>query len=151
MEEHLNWPEEDIIDIAVEDWNPQEHTDDIHNANNTPETDSDLIQVNQAAVDTIENHLVHDPLEECFDTMEEEFGDIFEDAMEEEVDHCDIVFQDAQEAHDTTRDESPEAAECKENHDDDGLHCFDAEDLCLESPGKAFHLNVDAFRKAGKE
>ena len=25
MEEHLNWPEEDIIDIAVEDWNPQEH------------------------------------------------------------------------------------------------------------------------------
>ena len=46
MEEHLNWPEEDIIDIAVEDWNPQKHTDDIHSANDTPETNSDLIQVN---------------------------------------------------------------------------------------------------------
>ena len=114
MEECLNWPEEDIIDIAVEDWNPQEHTDDIHSANDTPETNSDLLQVNQVAVDTIENCPIHDPLEEHFDTMEEEFGDIFEEAMEEEVDHCDIVFEDAQEELDATVNGPQEAQECTE-------------------------------------
>ena len=34
------------------------------------------------------------------------------------------------------------------DQDETSLHYFDAEDLCLESPGKAFHLNVDVFRKA---
>ena len=69
----------------------------------------------------MENCLVHDPLEEFFDTMEEEFGDIFEDAMKKEVDCCDIVFHDAKGELDATSDESPEAGECKDNHDVDGF------------------------------
>ena len=77
MEEYLNWPEEDIIDIAVEDWNPQEHTDDVFSTPRDYQTESELVQVNNSAVDSMENYLIHDPLEEYFDTMEEKFLKVF--------------------------------------------------------------------------
>ena len=50
--EHCSFPyHEDIIDRAVDDWNPQEHTDDTHSANKDLDTKSDMFQVNHSTVD----------------------------------------------------------------------------------------------------
>ncbi len=75
MEEYLKTPEESILDVAIEHWNPQEHTQDMLHK-------KPPVQVNQIACINQEeiNNLIYDPvdmnvIETFFDTYDEEFWD----------------------------------------------------------------------------
>jgi len=134
MDQYINWKEEDILDIAIENWDPQVYSDLIieDKVAKIEIPSQEVKSIENCSKNVLTNLIFHDPMEEFLDCIE------FDEIVVQNIQSKQL--KDKKETvMDITSGENIEA----ENE----LYFFDAKET--PKPGKVMHLSID-YQTIGK-